>query len=59
VRTYKGPFLVTKDIADVDIVLKLDKQNKDKLVHHNKLKSYEGVNASKWIKITRQKMTRT
>ncbi len=48
-RTYDGPFLVSKKISEVNFKLQLDKQGNEKIVHHNKLKPYEGDQVPKWI----------
>jgi len=54
--TYDGPFLVTKKISDLDYVIQLNKHGETKLVHHNKLKPYEGTQKLKWAKHVLSKM---
>ena len=46
---YDGPFMVKRKLSDIDFVLQMDKQGKEKVVHHNKLKPYEGSNTPRWI----------
>lgn len=48
--TYDGPFMIRKKISDINYILQLDKQGKEKVVHHNKLKPYEGNQTPTWIK---------
>ena len=51
--TYDGPFMIRKKISDINYILQLDKYGKEKVVHHNKLKPYEGNQTPKWIKKAR------
>ena len=46
---YAGPFIVTKRLSDINFVLCLDKSGKEKVVHHDKLKPYEGSKNPKWM----------
>ena len=48
-RTYEGPFLVKQSINDINFVVQIDKSGKEKTVHHDKLKRYEGNKIPKWI----------
>ena len=47
-KAYDGPFLVTRKISETNFKIQLDSQGKEKLVHHNKLKPYEGDNPPRW-----------
>ena len=42
---FPGPYLVSAKIGDLDYQIQLDAQGKQKVVHHRKLKSYEGEHA--------------
>lgn len=54
-RMFAGPFVLKKRITPVNYMLQLDKHVKETLVHHNKLKRYEGSTAPKWTpKVSRQ-----
>ncbi len=55
-RTYAGPYLVKQAVTDVNFILQMDKHGREKLVHHNKLKPYEGVQPPKWIKHAKRKL---
>ena len=46
---YEGPYLIKTKHSDLTYVLMVDGKNKEKTVHHNKLKPYEGVNTPIWI----------
>jgi hypothetical protein len=48
--SYEGPSLIVKKLSDLDYVIQLDKKGTTKLVHHNKLKPYEGTQKLKWAK---------
>jgi transposase InsO family protein len=55
-RTYEGPFMIKRKITEVNFTLQVDKAGTEKLVHHNKLKPYEGVNPLKGIQRAKQKI---
>ena len=46
---YEGPFLVKKKLSELDYVLQLDRSGKERPVHHNKLKPYEGDHPPRWV----------
>ena len=48
-HSYEGPYLIKVKDSDLTYTLLLDNKNKEKLVHHNKLKPYEGCNPPRWI----------
>ena len=54
--TYEGPFLVKKKISEINFLLQLDNDGKERLVHHNKLKPYEGDYPPKWLCRARKKL---
>ena len=47
---FQGPYLVLAKIGDLDYKIQLDAKGKQKVVHHNKLKPYEGVHNLPWAK---------
>ena len=52
---YEGPFLVKKKLSELNYVLQLDRSGKERPVHHNKLKPYEGDHPPRWmVKAKRQ-----
>ena len=53
---YEGPFLVTSKLSDINFVLQLDKRGTERVVHHDKIKPYEGANVPKWIVRAKQKL---
>ena len=55
---YDGPFLVKKKVTEIDFLLQLNQDGEEKLVHHNKLKPYEGDSPPVWVKKARKKLLR-
>ena len=49
-RPFEGPYLVMDKINDLDYAIQLDSHKKRKVVHHNKLKPYEGEKTLSWAK---------
>ncbi len=47
--TYTGPLLVINAIHNLDYIIRTDKKGKQTVVHHNKLKPYEGQKRPRWI----------
>lgn len=41
--TYLGPCLIVKKVTDVDYGVLMDEKKKPRVLHHDKLKPYEGV----------------
>lgn len=56
---YGGPFLVKKKISEINFLLQVDPSGKDKLVHHNKLKPYEGDSPPNWLRKAKKKLLRS
>jgi len=54
--SYEGPFIVKQALSNVNFRLQLDRHGKEKVVNHNKLKPYEGNNASKWLQTEKRKL---
>ena len=46
---YEGPYLVKKKLSELDYVLQLDRSGKERPVHDNKLKPYEGDHPPRWV----------
>ena len=49
-RPYEGPYLVLQKVNDLDYVIQLDGHGQRRLVHHDRLKPYEGHLRLKWAK---------
>lgn len=47
---YEGPFLVLAKLSDLNYLVQFDARGHRKVVHHNKLKKYEGELKLKWAK---------
>ena len=58
IKTYEGPYLVKQNVNNINCVIQRDKAGKDKLVHHDKTKPYEGVSPSKWVDVARKKLAK-
>ena len=48
--TFIGPYVVTAKYGDVNFKIQLDIDGRSRIVHHDKLKQYAGVNPPKWTK---------
>ena len=57
-HTYEGPFFIINKVSEINFLLQLDRSGKEKLVHHNKLKPYEGDHPPKWLAKLRRKVLR-
>ena len=55
-RLYEGPYLIKEKYNDTNFVLLLDQGGKQKGLHHDKLKPYEGDNPPAWLKRARRKL---
>jgi hypothetical protein len=47
---YNGPYVVREKMNDLNYRIQTDSGGKSKIVHHNKLKPYEGDNPPRWAK---------
>jgi hypothetical protein len=47
-RLYSGPFVIIRKTSEINFTLQIDESGKERLVHHNKLKKYEGNMPPKW-----------
>ena len=54
-RLYDGPFLVSKKLSEVNFEIMMGSKGPHKVVHHNKLKPFEGRDPPKWIKKVKEK----
>ena len=55
-HAYEGPFLVFKKLSDLNYVIQMSaKTTSRKVVHHDKLKPYNGTRKLKWAKTALQK----
>ena len=46
---YHGPFLVRRKVSEVDFLVQLDKDGREQVIHHDKLKPYEGNRPRRWV----------
>ncbi|CAG2189090.1 unnamed protein product [Mytilus edulis] len=51
-RPWNGPFIITKKLNDVIYRIQKGPKNKPKVIHHNRLKRYNGKEKPTWFKIT-------
>lgn len=47
---YEGPYLVVKKLNDLDYMIQMDEKGKKRVIHHNRLKPYQGSQKLKWAK---------
>lgn len=57
-KTYQGPFLIKEKYSDLNFVLQFDESGDERVLHHDKLKLYEGDNPSKWLLRASKKLAR-
>lgn len=55
-RQFDGPYVVKSRLSTLNFLVQFDKSGREKVLHHNKLKPYEGSNLPKWILSARQKL---
>ena len=53
---YDGPFMIKERVSGINFVIQMNKDGDEKLVHHNKLKAYEGDKTPAWIVKARKKI---
>ena len=46
---FQGPYLVLDRLGDLLFKIQLDEKGKQKIVHHDKLKPYEGLYVPPWV----------
>ena len=54
---YHGPCLIVEKYNDLVYRVQLSKWGVCQVLHHNKMKPYEGVNILRWLKRARATMT--
>ncbi len=57
-KRYNGPFIIIQRRSAVNFLVQLDDAGDERLMHHDKLKMYEGPNLPKWVKRVKRKLTR-
>ncbi|CAG2200883.1 unnamed protein product [Mytilus edulis] len=55
-KTYSGPYIIKRKMSELNFVLQLARDGTEKLIHHNKLKPYKGVNSPKWLLTVKRKL---
>ena len=55
-KTYLGPYVITRNLSNVNFEVQLEPSEKKKVVHHDKLKLYEGADTPAWILKARRKL---
>lgn len=54
-KRYDGPFVIKRKISALNFEIQMDRKESTKLVHHNKLKPYEGNTPPKWtVKVSKR-----
>lgn len=56
-KKYDGPFLIIGKRSAISYIIQLNADGKEKLVHHDKVKPYEGSQIRSWIKKLKKKET--
>ena len=47
---FQGPYLVLQKLSDLDYKIQPDAKGKQKEVHHNKVRPYDGVHTLPWVR---------
>lgn len=55
-KKFNGPFVVIKKMSETNFVIQINKSGTERLVHHNKLKPYEGEKRPKWIQRVQERI---
>ena len=55
-KTYLGPYVITRNLSNVNFEVQLGPSEKKKVVHHDKLKLYEGADTPAWVLKARRKL---
>ncbi len=55
---YAGPYLVVRKQSDLNYLIQKDPKGEPHLVHHNKLKPYEGTTEFRWAKAAIDRATK-
>ena len=58
-KTYDGPFVIKQKMSDLNFLLQMDANGQERLVHHNKLKLYEGQCPPKWVSRVSKSLTKS
>ena len=48
-RRYEGPFIIQEKLSPLNFGIQIHEDGTSKIVHHNKLKLYEGSNPPRWV----------
>ena len=55
-KRYSGPYVVKERTSAVNFIIQTDRKGSTKLLHHDKLKRYEGENPPHWANIVIERM---
>jgi hypothetical protein len=58
-KAFDGPYVIKEKRSALNYVLQLNKGGQERVVHHNKLKRYEGKNPPKWAASASKKIKET
>ena len=53
---YHGPFLVRRKVSEVNFLVQLDRDGKEQVIHHDKLKPYEGNHPPRWVQRAKKRL---
>lgn len=56
-KRYEGPYVVQEKLSATNFKVQIHKDGTTKVLHHNKLKPYEGVNPQKWVSRAAKRLT--
>lgn len=56
-KRYEGPYIVKEKKSPWNYIIQKERNGVDKLVHHDKLKPYVGLDVPRWMQVCRKKMS--
>ena len=54
--TFVGPYVIIDKYGEVNYKIQLDNKGKSRVIHHDKLKKYTGVDPPRWTKKVIEKL---
>jgi hypothetical protein len=48
-KRFHGPFIITNKLSPLNFEIQMDKDGTKEILHHIKLKRYEGVQHPRWV----------
>jgi hypothetical protein len=56
-KRYDGPYIIVKKMSPINFVVQMNPEGHSVLIHHDKLKMYNGTNVPKWARKIAKRIT--